>query len=276
MGAGTMLKLRDINWVAPMALAGVVAVAGGCATAEESDVLTGTEVYRIQEVYLPTSFEEVRQMAFDLDVNGTPDNAAGATLMSLFNTFDEAAETLPTLINDALVNDTAAWTLTVERDPETGIIDSVSLGDERKLGYLADSAPATLFSDLIGDWPVTWSEVHGAVGDFGVIAEDDGALYGRLGFAMPQATLRTLAEPMARFFTEQLEAGRLGETNSMMDQNEDGVITTDELLDFELVRTLLMPDVDLIAADGTKDCWSVGIRVRAWPAGHSPIDTPVD
>jgi len=252
-------------------------LAGGCATAEESDVLGGTEVYRIHEVTLPRTFDDVRRVAFDLDQNGSLDNAAGTTLMSFFMNFDGAGDTLATLINQALTEDRVSWYVAVYRDAQRNRSQVVAVyGTDAESG---DSVPGTLFSDVIGDWPVTWMATTGIAGE---VAADGASLRGRLGFALPQSALVSLAEPMARYFTDKLAAGEL-EMSVLMDADKDGTITVDEFLHYELVAQLLAPDVDLVTADGLVgtdghlDSWSAAFEIKATLAGLDvPSDDPVD
>jgi len=246
------------------------AVAGGCATAEESDLLGGPEVYRIYQVSLPHTFDDVRRVAFDLDQNGTLDNAAGTTLMSFFTNFDGAGDALAALVNQALAEERVTWYLTVDRGAEAGRAQVLAVyGQDADAG---DAVPGTLFSDVIGDWPVTWMATTGIAGE---VTADGSSLSGRLGFALPQSAITALAEPMARYFTEQLQAGQLQMT-ALMDSDEDGVITVDEFLSHELVAQLLAPDVDLVAADRRFDSWSAAFDIRGVALGlDAPTDEPV-
>lgn len=252
-------------------------LAGGCATGEESELLGGTEVYRIHEVTLPRTFDDVRRVAFDLDQNGTLDNAAGTTLMSFFMNFDGAGDALAGLVNQALAEDRVNWYIAVKRDVPGNRSEVTAIyGTDAEAG---DSVPGTLFSDVIGDWPVTWMATTGIAGE---VSADGASLRGRLGFALPQSALVSLAEPMARYFSEQLAAGELQMT-ALMDADEDGVITVDEFLSYQLVAQLLAPDVDLVAADGLVgadghlDSWSGAFDIRAVAAGLDvPSDDPVD
>ncbi|HUS68122.1 MAG TPA: hypothetical protein VMZ28_26495 [Kofleriaceae bacterium] len=241
-----------------MGLVGVVAVASGCASGGPSQETETAEIYRIHEVLIPTSFEEVRTMSFDLDGDGRRDNAAGTTLMSLFSNFTDAAETLPANINATLSDGGVTWYLALDRDEETGA-PTVSLFGDAMVG---DAAPGTVFADMTGDWPVTWIPAVGTVGELTVAA--DGMLSGTIGFAMPAESAVTLAAPMAQYFTERLQDGVLKMTANM-DVNHDGVISTDEFMSWELVSALLEPDVDLAGDDGVADSWSVGVGVRAFP-----------
>jgi hypothetical protein len=242
-----------------VALAGVVtAVAAGCASGEPAASESTAEIYRINEVVIPTSFEEVRAMSFDLDDDGRTDNAAGTTLMQLFATFTDAAETLPATINQTLTDGGLTWYLALDRDEET-CEATVSLFGEEMVG---DAAPGTVFADMNGDWPVTWIPARGTVGSLSIAA--DGMLSGNVGFAMPAESAGTLAAPMAQFFTQRLQEGTLKMTASM-DINRDGVITTEEFLGWDLVQALFLPDVDLTGDDGVADNWSVGVGIRAFP-----------
>lgn len=246
-------------------------LAGGCATAEESEVLGGTEVYRIHELTLPHTFDDVRRVAFDLDQNGSLDNAAGTTLMSFFTNFDGAAAVLPELVNQALSDGRVSWYIAVDHDRRSGRAQVISVyGSDAESG---DSVPGTLLADVIGDWPVTWMSTTGIAAE---VAVDGASLSGRLGFALPKSALVALAEPMARYFTEQLQAGEL-EMTALMDVNQDGVITVEEFLDHELVAQLLAPDVDLIGADRQPDSWSAAFDIRGVADGLAvPGDDPVD
>lgn len=269
-----MKKRSKSSLIGSVGLAGAVAVAAvGCAAGGPSQQDSeSAEIYRIHEVHVPTTFEEVRAMAFDLDGDGRSDNAAGTTLMSLFANFSDAAEKLPQNINDALSEGGVTWYLALDRDADTGA-PAVSLFGEEMVG---DAAPGTVFSDMLGDWPVTWVPAVGAVGELTVAA--DGMLSGNVGFAMPAEAAATLAAPMAQYFTKRLQQGDLIMT-AAMDVNHDDVISTEEFLDWELVRALLEPDVDLVGEDGRADSWSVGFGVRAFPVGGgtgSVDDSAVD
>jgi len=246
-------------------------LAGGCATAEESELLGGTQVYRIHEVTLPKTFDDARRVAFDLDGNGTLDNAAGTTLMSFFMNFDGAGDALAEVLNQALVEERVNWYIAVDRDVARGHAQVTAVyGSDADAG---DAVPGTLFSDVIGDWPVTWMATTGIAGE---VAVDGSSLSGRLGFALPQSALALLAEPMARWFTEKLQAGELQMT-ALMDVNEDGVITVEEFLGHELVQQLLAPDVDLVGADHRLDSWSGAFDIRGVAAGlEVPTDDQVD
>lgn len=246
-------------------------LAGGCATAEESERLGGTEVYRIHEVTLPGSFDDVRRVAFDLDQNGTLDNAAGTTLMSFFMNFDGAGDELAAMINRALSEDRVSWYMAVRRDAARDRAEVMAVyGTDADAG---DAVPGTLFSDIIGDWPVTWMATTGIAGE---VSADGAALSGRLGFALPKSALVQLAEPMAAWFTEELAAGHLQMT-ALMDADQDGIITVDEFLAHELVAQLLSPDVDLVAGDRVMDSWSAAFDIRGVAAGLDvPADEPVD
>ena len=252
-----------------VALAGVVTVAAaGCASGGPAREDTDTaEIYRINEVIIPTTFEEVRTMSFDLDDDGRTDNAAGSALMQLFATFTGAAETLPANINKAIGDGVVTWYIALDRDEETGATAVSLFGDE----MAGDAAPGTVFADMQGDWPVTWIPARGTVGSLSVAA--DGMLSGNVGFAMPAESAITLAAPMAQYFTERLQAGTLKMTASM-DVNDDGVISTDELMDWELTAALLQPDVDLTGDDGVADNWSVGVGVRAFPVTEADDSAP--
>lgn len=246
-------------------------LAGGCATAEESELLGGTEVYRIHEVRLPRTFDDVRRVAFDLDGNGTLDNAAGSTLVSFFMNFESAADALPRLVNQALADERVSWYVAVNRDGQSGRSQVTAMyGSDADAG---DAVPGTLFADVIGDWPVTWMATTGIAGE---VTADGTSLAGRLGFALPRSALVGIAEPMARYFSEELAAGELDMT-ALMDADHDGVITVEEFLDYELVQQLLAPDVDLIGTDRQVDSWSAAFEVRAAAAGlDAPSDDPVD
>lgn len=252
-------------------------LAGGCATAEESELLGGTEVYRIHELTLPRTFDDVRRVAFDLDQNGTLDNAAGTTLMSFFMNFDGAGDTLAGLINQALTENRVSWYVAVRRDVPNNRTEVMTVyGTDAEAG---DVVPGTLFSDVIGDWPVTWMATTGIAG---AVSADGASLRGRLGFALPQSALVSLAEPMAHYFSEKLAAGELNMT-ALMDADHDGTISVDEFLNYELVEQLLAPDVDLLStdglvgADGHLDSWSAAFEIQAVAAGLDvPNDDPVD
>ena len=246
-------------------------LAGGCATADESELLGGTEVYRIHEVTLPNTFDDVRRVAFDLDQNGTLDNAAGTTLMSFFMNFDGAGNELAAIVNQALAEERVSWYMAVDRDPSRDRAEVMAVyGTDADSG---DAVPGTLFSDVIGDWPVTWMATTGIAGE---VAVDGAALSGRLGFALPKGALAALAEPMARWFTEKLQAGEL-EMTALMDSDDDGVITVDEFLAHQLVAQLLAPDVDLVAGDRVMDSWSAAVDIRGVAAGLAvPDDGTVD
>jgi hypothetical protein len=232
----------------------VAAAATGCAAGGPTQESETAEIYRIHEAVIPTSYDEVRAMSFDLDGNGRRDNAAGATLMSLFANFSDAAATLPKNINAALTDGGVTWYVAVDREAGT-----VSLfGDE----MVGDAAPGTVFADMLGDWPVTWIPANGTVGELAVGA--DGMLTGNVGFAMPAEFASTLVAPMAQYFTQRLQDGDLLMT-AAMDVNHDDVISPDEFLGWELVRALLEPDVDLVGNDGIADSWSIGFGVRAFP-----------
>lgn len=245
-------------------------LAAGCATAEESELLGGTEVYRIHEVTLPRSFDDVRRVAFDLDGNGTLDNAAGTTLMSFFMNFDDAADALTAIANQALAEERVRWYIAVRTASEDGPAQVTAVyGADADAG---DAVPGTLFSDIIGDWPVTWMATTGIAGEVSV---DGASLSGRLGFALPESALAALAEPMAAWFTEELQAGHLQMT-ALMDADQDGVITVEEFLHHELVEQLLAPDVDLVAGDHHADSWSAAFGIRGVAAGLDvPGDDPV-
>jgi hypothetical protein len=246
-------------------------LAGGCATADESELLGGTEVYRIHEVTLPRSFDDVRRVAFDLDGNGTLDNAAGSTLVSFFMNFESAADVLPQLVNQALADERVSWYVAVRRDAQAGRSEIMAVyGSDADAG---DAVPGTLFADVVGDWPVTWMATTGIAGE---VAADGTSLEGRLGFALPQSALISIAEPMARYFSQELKAGELNMT-ALMDADGDGTITVDEFLHYQLVAQLLAPDVDLIGTDRQVDSWSAAFEIRAVAAElDSPSDDPVD
>jgi hypothetical protein len=240
-------------------------LAGGCATADESELLGGTEVYRIHQVTMPRTFGDVRRVAFDLDQNGTLDNAAGTTLMSFFMNFDGAGDALAGMVNQALEEERVTWYIAVRRDVAAGRAEVMAVyGTDADAG---DAVPGTLFSDIIGDWPVTWMATTGIAGEVSV---DGGSLTGRLGFALPKSAIAQLAEPMAAWFTEELQAGHLQMT-ALMDADADGVITVDEFLAHELVAQLLAPDVDLVAGDRQLDSWSAAFEIRGVAAG---LDVP--
>jgi hypothetical protein len=255
-----------------LGVVGAVAVATGCASGGPSTEGETAEIYRIHEVAIPTSFEQVRAMSFDLDGDGRRDNAAGTTLMSLFSNFSDAADTLPANINAALTDGGVTWYLALDRDEETGATLVSLFGDQ----MVGDAAPGTLFADMNGDWPVTWVPARGTMGDLNIAA--DGMLTGNVGFAMPAESAATLAAPMAQYFTERLQEGSLKMT-AQMDVNRDGVISTDEFMAWDLVAALLEPDVDLAGDDGVPDNWSVGFGVRAFPVteqGDASADSTVD
>jgi hypothetical protein len=164
-----------------------------------------------------------------------------------------------------------SWYVTVHRDAQGNRSQVTAVyGTDAEAG---DSVPGTLFSDVIGDWPVTWMATTGIAGE---VAADGASLRGRLGFALPQSALVSLAEPMARYFSEKLAAGELQMT-VLMDANSDGTITVDEFLHYELVAQLLAPDVDLVSADGLVgadghlDSWSAAFEIQAVAAG---LDAP--
>jgi hypothetical protein len=191
--------------------------------------------------------------------------------------FDGAGDTLDALINQALTEDRVSWYVAVRRDVQANHSEVMAVyGSDAESG---DAVPGTLFSDVIGDWPVTWMATTGIAGE---VAADGASLRGRLGFALPQSALVSLAEPMAHYFSEKLAAGELQMT-ALMDADSDGVITVDEFLHYELVAQLLAPDVDLLSADGLVgadghlDSWSAAFDIQAVAAGLSaPDDDPVD
>src|SRR4029079_15816530 len=188
--------------------------------------------YRIHDVTLPRTFDDVRRVAFDLDQNGTLDNAAGTTLMSFFMNFDGAGDTLGALINQALTEDRVSWYVAVHRDVQNGRAEVMAVyGTDAESG---DAVPGTLFSDVIADGRVTWMATTGIAGE---VAADGASLRGRLGFALPQSALVSLGEPMARYFTEKLAEGQLQMT-ALMDVDRDGIITVDEFLSYQLVAQL--------------------------------------
>jgi hypothetical protein len=258
----TQSKNRWMGW---LTLACGVAVATGCAAGGPTEVGDGTEMYRIRAVVLPGSYEEARQLAFDLDGDGKRDNAAGSTLVSLFSNFEEAGPLISAAANAALAHD-VAWYLRVERDPATGVVHALSIAAREEAAW--DTMPATLLADALGDSPVKWVEVRQFTADLQV--EHDGTLSGRIGFGIPEEALTVFAAPMARFFTKLLREGRLKVT-ATMDVNGDGVITAEELLEFELVRMMLKADLDL-DGDGVADSWSTGIGIRARPLHGGGLD----
>ena len=262
-----MMTQSKNRWMGWAALACGVAVATGCAAGGPTGEPETTELYRIRAVVLPGSYDEARQMGFDLDGDGAADNAAGSALMSFLSNFEEAGELITTAANTALADD-VAWYMRVERDPATGEVIAVSIAAREEAAW--DTMPATLLADAIGDSPVKWVEVRHLTSDLTI--EPDGTISGRIGFGVPAEALEVFAAPMARFFTQLLREGRLHLTASM-DVNGDSVITSEELLSFELVRRMLAADVDL-DADGLPECWSAGIGLRARPIDGGGLDQP--
>jgi len=269
-GAGTMTTKTKSVWAAPLALAGALALGGGCATADSGD---GEEahVYRIHEIVLPQSFEDVRRVAFDLDGDGRLDNAAGATLMSFFMNFDGSAEALATLANQALADRRVDWFVELDRDPHEGPAQVISIRGAIDADSI-DALPATLLADVVGDWPVTWIEASTVAGE---VAIEGGWLKGRIGFALPADALPVVVEPMARYFTDKLQAGEL-EMSALMDADRDGTITSEEFLDFELVKTMLQPDVDVLGDDNLLESWSGALGVVARPIHDGAADAVID
>lgn len=237
------------------------------------------ELYRIDRLEVPASYQELEQAGLDIDGDGAADDAAGGILVVLMQQFGSARTQLPESIARRLDADPPEvdWLLELDRDPDTGEVVSVELrrgadkgGGGRYevpdlLGAGPSQAPASLLGDVLGTSEVTWLDATPVVAR--VVRDTDGGVTGRIGFGLsPDRAARAVAVPMARFLTDRLEAGALV-YSADMDADGDGVITPDEFLRFDLTRSLFAPDLDLDPAVSGNDTLSAGFRIHATPVG---------
>ena len=256
--------------------------AGGVAPAPEP------ELYRIDRIDVPTTYQELDQAGLDIDGDGFPDDAAGSILVVLMQHFDSARTQLPDSIARRLGGPSTDvnWLLELDRDPETGEVASVALrrghdtdGDGRYqvpdlLSGRPSTVPATLLGDVLGTSDISWLDATAVAARVTRDTDGAGGVSGRIGFGLaPDRAAWAVAKPMARFLTERLQADALV-YSATMDADSDGIITPDEFLHFSLIASLFAPDVDLNPDPGN-DTLSAGFRIHASPVGLESRETDV-
>src|SRR5204862_1377678 len=143
----------------------------------------------------PVLFDDIHQVAFDLDGDGDVDDAAGIALAGLLSFFPTAAQELPQSIQARIDDGMIVWPLEVP-DART-VPDAPDVPDVRAV-RLPDGAPASALADVIGNAPIVWEPADAARAELAVDA-DGGGVSGRLGFAMPAEVQDAIAVPLARY-----------------------------------------------------------------------------
>jgi hypothetical protein len=274
-----------------------------CGDGESDDVVgpfTG-EVHRyvVDSFTFPASGDEARQLGDDLNGDDTVDNQFGMVVATLTNQHDVtqhapdmiAAGVLASVVElqaDSLADDpTVSATLYgAAGDPATATGGTLIDGTFRSNRTRTTAVPggARLRLPIFRDADPTQIDVVGM--ELDLTPDGHGGFDGRVrgGFLADEVFARAFpgivqmieADPTAhRVFT------------SLIDANQDGVLTLDELRRSTLFASLLAPDVRLFAADGSfspghgsfaPDSLSAGFAIHLVPceAGTCSSGAPAD
>lgn len=231
--------------------------------------------YRIDTVELGSDSDDAEDLGWDFDYDGTPDNQGGA-LLTLIDSLLEAD--LAARANDALLNDSLHVGLGVERCPDDGsafveLYRGTELDRLREPPRMRAEAATSLAMVALA---VPGAAAHGSsqfpVGTllhesesawidaprFVVVIDeiDDDAVRGRLvaAFDIEQVfdtVTRAFTAIMADWIADHPECpadeacadSDLGVTMSIFDENEDWVLTEEEVRANHLMITLVRADV---------------------------------
>jgi hypothetical protein len=186
--------------------------------------------YRIDRVQLPTTFND--PVGFDLDHDGTIDNALGNLNATLLR-YDPDFPDMNKVASERLIG--VPWIVSRTACDDGSI--HVELGDSGG----GESVPLTVLVDPLAGAQLAWVRPIDVQNKLTVTGDE---LDGTIGFALPMPDAqRALLAPIATYLTDELATGStsLGKT---IDTDHDGVVTVDEMLANDLVKTLVFPDLD--------------------------------
>jgi hypothetical protein len=213
-------------------------------------------LYAIDRVQVPTSLDERRALALDLDRDGTVDNGLGNLIVAARSWNPDIADPNPTL-NARLTSDDQTWLLAVS-DCADGTRD-VQIGHSGG----GDEVPLTALVDPLGSFgPIAWVRADLVTSRL-QLDDAAGTVDGVIGFALPvPAAGHALAAPFAAYLTAELRAGT-SPYAAQTDTDHDGVVSPDEMLASPVMKALMAPDVSRSGPGGVRDALSAGVGVHA-------------
>ncbi len=213
---------------------------------------TTTTTYRVDSITLPTDATTANNDGFDLYGTGELDNQLGAVMAAFVDNIAPVYYAPNTVANAAFTGG-VDWEIVTETCPDTGEV-RVRLGSfggstPRAVGTRSGSAiTATAgcaevpVGSIVGNTDTGWTLAE----DMAVsLTVGDGEMSGRFGVALdPTAIPELVAVPLAPAATleEAATGGDSGTVGYILDTNQDGVITVDEILSWPLLTALLATD----------------------------------
>ncbi len=257
------------------------------------DEATTSRSYRIDDLTLPVNSADAEELGFDFDDDGTIDNQGGnimsavyqATLVDLQGAVDEELAADQVLIG-LTVEECGAPSyatvslnrgLSIDRSVEPPVLEVAQVTQRAAVTQGALPAYAT---GGIARFPVAqllhasvedWIESLDVVAMVDSISDDE--IVGRLAAVLDaDPAYETVTLAFARKMEDRIaELGPctpeacdqvIRDMLDIFDENEDGVITLDEVRDSSITRTLLRPDVDT-DGNGESDALSIGVGFHA-------------
>lgn len=264
-------------------------------------VTSGTYHHYAQRLFnLPANSTEAFQMGFDLDDDGTVDNQAGAVIAALGGlgldvqtASDEALNggglvILHSVRADALVDDTSvSWRVMAgvptEAPPRWDGTDVLRFaGDDGRfvgrigLTSLAEmewgtvSVPLPFFPDQSPTvLPLANARIRASISD----RDCDGVIGGAMLAADIETTLRRFARQAITHIERHPEHELARVAYQVFDDDGNGVITVDEMVNNSITQSLFAPDLDLDGDGRSDDALSFGFgfsceEAQFWAPGE--------
>lgn len=281
--SGTRFALREVMRALALPVAVLPALTGACYM-DDHDleepgppvVSSGVYHHYVQSSWtLPTSSEEARSFGFDFDKDGRIDNQAGGVIAALsgigldVQTASDVAITdgdvviLHTVRADALVSDPSVSWRVLSGAPSTpprwdgtdvfrvsgedGSFVGPIVGENARMDWGVVNLPLPFFPDQS---PVILPLAHAR------IAADisESSCDGRIGGVMLAADIQPTLERFVRQAITHIERNPDNEfarlARDVFDNNDDGVITVEEMAGSSIAQSLFRADVNLDGRNG--------------------------
>jgi len=280
--------------------AAVLAVLSACGTEPASVDVTGpftgpVQRFIVDELAVPSNGPAARELAGDLDGDGTLDNEGGLALAILLGQGDGAADpadqiatgVLASVVlvqaDDSLDDDTVAVTyLGVDRAPATFVGGRFAAGEFRPNRLAITSVPGAAVLRVPAFADVDPIEVAAAALEIFLTPDGRGGYDGIVHAGIRADELRPIAaDAMLRMI--DLDPQRHLDFFNHANGDLDGTLTSDEILGDSIFQSLLTGDVDLFDGDTyapltDRDFESISlgyrIHLRPCPTGNCALAPP--
>ncbi len=233
------------------------------------------EAFAISQLNLPGSSTELRDTAFDLDLDGRPDYGIASFRLALSSQLSApVASDWRNHIDAALADGRATWILVAEvcadgssdharvglyraTDADgDGVFEMVrngqvpAVGQRDAIGHIlategTGTAPiVTLFDPLGRAQDAGWVSGSALSVELGPVISD-GTRVVRLGLALEHGALDRVVPPLAGFLTE--DASSAPGLARLLDSNTDGAVSEEEFRTNVVMKAMLADDVDVLA-----------------------------